>query len=91
MQFIKDAANNLSVFLTRFQTNNLMLPLLSDALVEIFTSLMSMVIKQNVLNNATTALALKLVRNWYDRQGKLTRGCVHQIWYSTVGDFECIG
>ena len=35
-----------------------MLLFLSDALVEMFTSLMSMVIKLNVLNDETTALKL---------------------------------
>ena len=45
MQFFKDIATKLNVFLTRFQTNNPMLPFLSDALVEMFTSVMSMVIK----------------------------------------------
>ena len=48
----------MNAFLTRFQMNNPMLPFLSDALVEMFTFLMSMVIKRNVLNNATTALKL---------------------------------
>ena len=38
--------------------NNPVLSFLSDALVEMFTFLMSMVIKRNVLNNATTALKL---------------------------------
>ena len=35
-----------------------MLPFLSDAFVEMFTCLMSMVIKRNVLNDATTTLKL---------------------------------
>ena len=35
-----------------------MLPFIFDALMEIFTSLMSMIIKQNVLNDPTTALKL---------------------------------
>ena len=39
MQFLKDIAKKLNVFLTRFQTNNPMLSFLSDALVEMFTSL----------------------------------------------------
>ena len=38
--------------------NNPMLPFTSDALMEMFTSLMSMIIKQNVLNDPTTALKL---------------------------------
>ena len=46
------------MLLTRFQTNNPMLPFISDALMEMFTSLMSMIIKQNVLNDPTTALKL---------------------------------
>ena len=50
MQFFKDIARNLNVFLTRFQTNNLLLLFLSDVLVEMFTSLVSMVIKRNVLH-----------------------------------------
>ena len=58
MQFFKDIAKKLNVFLTRFQTNNLMLLFLSDALVEMFTSIMSMVIKLTVLNDETTALKL---------------------------------
>ena len=58
MQFFKDIAKKLNVFLTRVQTNNLMLLFLSDALVEMFTSIMSMVIKLNVLNDETTALKL---------------------------------
>ena len=44
MQFFKDIAKKLNVFLTRVQTNNLMVLFLSDALVEMFTSIMSMVI-----------------------------------------------
>ena len=44
-----------------------MLPFFSDALVEMFASLMSMVIKRNVLNDANTAL--KLVK---ERKGKST-------------------
>ena len=58
MQFFKDIAKKLNVFLTRVQTNNLMLLFLSDALVEMFTSILSMVIKLNVLNDETTALKL---------------------------------
>ena len=58
MQFFKDIAKKLNVFLTRVQTNNLMLLFVSDALVEMFTSIMSMVIKLNVLNDETTALKL---------------------------------
>ena len=58
MQFFKDIAKKLNVFLTRVQTNNLMLLFLSDALVEMFTSIMSMVIKLNILNDETTALKL---------------------------------
>ena len=58
MQFFKDIAKKLNVFLTRVQANNLMLLFLSDALVEMFTSIMSMVIKLNVLNDETTALKL---------------------------------
>ena len=58
MQFFKDIAKKLNVFLTRFQTNNPMLPFLSDGPVEICTSLMSMGIKRNVLNDATTTLKL---------------------------------
>ena len=58
MQFFKDIAKKLNVFLTRFKMNNPMLSFLFDALVEMFTSLMSMVIKRNVLNNAPTALKL---------------------------------
>ena len=58
MQFFKDIAKKLNVFLTRVQTNNLMVLFLSDALVEMFTSIMSMVIKLNVLNDETTALKL---------------------------------
>ena len=58
MQFFKDIAKKLNVLLTRVQTNNLMLLFLSDALVEMFTSIMSMVIKLNVLNDETTALKL---------------------------------
>ena len=58
MQFFKDIAKKLNVFLTRVQTNNLMLLFLSDTLVEMFTSIMSMVIKLNVLNDETTALKL---------------------------------
>ena len=38
--------------------NNPMMLFLSDTLVEMFTSLMNMVIKQIVLNDATTALKL---------------------------------
>ena len=58
MQFFKDIAKKLNAFLTRVQANNLMLLFLSDALVEMFTSIMSMVIKLNVLNDETTALKL---------------------------------
>ena len=58
MQFFKDIAKKLNVFLTRFRTNNPMLPFLSDTLGEMFTSLVSMVIKQNVLNDTTTARKL---------------------------------
>ena len=70
MQFFKDIAKKLNVFLTRFQTNNPMLPFLSDALVEMFTFLMSMVIKRNVLNKATTALKLVKI-NMTDKENQL--------------------
>ena len=60
----------MNVLLTRFETNNPMLPFLSDALVEMFTFLMSMVIKRNVLNKATTALKLVKI-NMTDKENQL--------------------
>ena len=58
MQFFRDITKKLNVFFTRFQTNNPIMPFLSDALVKMFTSFISMVIKQNVLNDSITALKL---------------------------------
>ena len=70
MQFFKDIAKKLNVFLTRFQTNNPMLRLLSDNLVDMFTSVLSMVIKRNVLNDATAALKLVKI-DMTDKENKI--------------------
>ena len=71
MQFFKDITKKLNVFLTRFHTNNPMLPFLSDAVAEVFTSPMSNVIKRNVLNDAITALKLVII-DMTDRKMNLT-------------------
>ena len=58
LQFFQDIASHLQGFLTAFQSNDPMVPFIEKALVDIFQSLMKMIVKPDVLAKADTGLKL---------------------------------
>ena len=58
MQFFQDVASQLKGFLQLFQTNNPMVPFLVHALVDVLHTLMKMVVKPDVLDQANSSLKL---------------------------------
>ena len=58
MQFFRFLAKKLKPFLLQFQSDKSMVPFLSDSLEEFLRSLMKAIVKQEVLEEASTALSL---------------------------------
>ena len=58
MQFLQDVASQLQLFLQLFQTNNPMVPFLEHAPVDVLHTLMKMVARPNVLDQANFSLKL---------------------------------
>ena len=58
MQFFRFLAKKLKPFLLQFQSDKPMVPFLSDSLEELLRSLMKVIVKQEVLEEASTALSL---------------------------------
>ena len=58
MQFFQDVASELKGFLQLFQTNNPMVPFLEKALVDVLHTLMQMVVKPDVLDQANSSFKL---------------------------------
>ena len=58
MQFFRFLTKKLKPFLLQFQSDKPMVPFLSDSLKELPRSLMKVIVKQEVLEEASTALSL---------------------------------
>ena len=58
MQFFRFLAKKLKPFLLQFQSDKPMVPFLSDSLEELLRSLMKVIVKPEVLEEASTALSL---------------------------------
>ena len=58
LQFFQDIAAQIKGFLQKFQTNKPMVPFLESALVDLLHTMMKMVVKPEVLDEANSSLKL---------------------------------